>query len=411
MSLSKTVIWVEKHVITKTHSCYSLLQSFCHKAKNLYNHANYIVRNTFVTSNKWIRYAELDKLLRADEDYPDYKEMPTAQTAQQLLRLLDSNWKAFFSSIKDWKAHKDKYNGRPRLPKYLKKDRYQVLTLTNQNCKLKDGVLHFPRVFEGFTIKPQFVNKANFVSFQQVRLIPHKDRIVVELIYNISVDESKGNNNRFIGIDIGVNNLATICNNVGLPAFAINGRPLKSINQHYNKLISRYQEICKRMNARDYSNRMNKLTEKRNARIDSYLHKASRMIVNYCEQNQINTIVIGKNPEWKQNSKLSKRINQSFVQIPFTRFINMIQYKAEELGIAVILTEESYTSGTSFIDNEDPIKENYNKARRIKRGLFISNEDIAINADLNGAYQILKKVIPIKWDSGCALHPVVVSIS
>lgn len=410
MGTIKTVTRVEKHVIKETHSCYSLLQSFCHKAKNLYNHANYIVRNTFVKDNKWVRYAELDKLLRADENYPDYKEMPTAQAAQQILRLLDSNWKAFFASIKDWKAHKDKYNGRPKLPKYLKKDGCQVLLLTNQNCKLKDGVLCFPKVFEGFTIKPQFVNKANFVSFQQVRLISHKDRIVAELIYTIKVEESRGDNNRCIGIDIGVNNLAVICNNIGLPAFAINGRPLKSVNQHYNKLISHYREICKRMNDRDYSNRMNKLTEKRNARIDSYLHKASRMIVNYCEQNQINTIVIGNNPEWKQNSKLSKRVNQSFVQIPFARFIDMIQYKAEELGIAVILTEESYTSGTSFIDNEDPVKENYNKARRIKRGMFISNEGIAINSDLNGAYQILKKVIPIKRDSGCALHPVVVSI-
>ena len=411
MGVIKTVMRVEKHVVKETNLSYCLLQSFCHKAKNLYNHANYIVRNAFVMDNKWVRYAELDKLLRADEDYPDYKEMPTAQTAQQTLRLLDSNWKAFFASIRDWKAHKDKYNGRPRLPKYLKKDGYQILTLTNQNCKLKDGVLHFPKVFEGFTIKPQFVNKANFVSFQQVRLIPHKDRIVAELIYTINVNESKDNNNRCIGIDIGVNNLADVCNNVGLAAFVINGRPLKSINQHYNKLISHYREVCKRMNNRDYSKHMNKLTEKRNARIDSYLHKASRMIVNYCEQNQINTIVIGKNYGWKQNSKLSKQVNQSFVQIPFARFIEMVQYKAEEKGIAVILTEESYTSGTSFIDDELPTKEYYNKARRVHRGLFVSNKGVAINTDLNGAYQILKKVTPIKWGSGCALHPVVVSVS
>ena len=165
------------------------------------------------------------------------------------------------------------------------------------------------------------------------------------------------------------------------------------------------------MNSSDYSKRMDRLTEKRNAKIDDYLHKASRYIINYCLKHDIHTIVIGKNKEWKQNINLSKRVNQNFVQIPFARLIEMIQYKAEECGIAVILTEESYTSGTSFIDNELPTKENYNKSRRVYRGLFKSNSGTLINADLNGAYQIIKKVFPIKWDSGCALHPIVVNIA
>ena len=121
-------------------------------------------------------------------------------------------------------------------------------------------------------------------------------------------------------------------------------------------------------------------------------------------------IVIGQNKEWKQESPLGKVVNQSFVQIPFARFLQMIQYKAEEVGITVILTEESYTSGTSFLDGETATKANYNKARRVHRGLFISNQGVPINADLNGAYQILKKVVPIEWDRGWALHPVVVNI-
>ena len=156
---------------------------------------------------------------------------------------------------------------------------------------------------------------------------------------------------------------------------------------------------------------MDRLTEKRNQKIDDYMHKASRTIIEYCEKLDINTIVIGKNSEWKQNSKLSKRVNQHFIQIPFARFIQMIQYKAIEKGIAVILTEESYTSGTSFIDNEEPVKSNYNKARRVHRGLFVAENKVEINADLNGAYQIIKKVFPIKWDRGCALHPFVVNIA
>ena len=402
---------VEKHIIKSSDKYFSVLIDFCHKAKNLYNHANYLVRQTFTTDKKWIRYAELDKLLKADEEYPDYQNMPTAQSAQQILRLLDKNWKSFFASIKDWSAHKEKYSGRPKLPKYLKKNGNFLLIMTNQNCKLKDGKIHFPKVFQGFTLTPKFTEKESFKFFQQIRLIPKRNRIIAEIIYNIKVPEKKPDNQRYIGIDIGVGNLATVCNNTGEQAFIINGKPLKSINQYYNKTISHYREICKRMNSSDYSERMDRLTEKRNAKIDDYLHKASRYIINYCLKHDIHKIVIGKNKEWKQNINLSKRVNQNFVQIPFARLIEMIQYKAEECGIAVIMTEESYTSGTSFVDNEEPVKENYNKKRRVHRGLFISNCGIKINADLNGAYQILKKVFPIKWDRGCVLHPFVVNVT
>ena len=402
---------VEKRIIKSSNPFYDMLMEFCHRSKNIYNHANYLIRQEFISNGKWIRYAELDKILKSDKEYNDYAEMPTAQSAQQILRLIDKNWKSFFKSIKDWAKHKEKYLGRPKLPKYLKKNGSYLLVLTNQNCKIEDGYIHFPKVFNGFTIKPQFIERADYKSFQQVRIIPHKDKMTIELVYEINPCERKTDNGRYIGIDIGINNLATVANNIGKEAYIINGRPLKSINQFYNKQISHYREICKRMNGKDYSERMNRLTEKRNAKMDDYLHKASRKIINYCIDNKINTIVIGKNKEWKQEADIGKRANQSFVQIPFARFIEMIQYKAEEQGIAVTLTEESYTSGTSFIDNEQSVKESYNKARRIKRGLFKSNNGILINADLNGAYQIMKKVVPIKWDRGCALHPIVVNIA
>ena len=233
----------------------------------------------------------------------------------------------------------------------------------------------------------------------------------IELLKQFCIPKKKSDNQRYIGIDIGVDNLTTVCNNAGKKAFIINGKPLKSINHHYNKKISHYREIAKRMNNSDHSKRMDILTAKRNSKIDDYLHKASRYIIDYCLEYDICTIVIGKNKEWKQNVSLSKRTNQYFVQIPFARFIEMIEYKAEEYGIAVVTTEESYTSGTSFIDNEEPVKENYNKSRRVHRGMFVSNSGIAINADLNDAYQILKKVVPIKWDSGCVLHPFVVNVA
>ena len=168
------------------------------------------------------------------------------------------------------------------------------------------------------------------------------------------------------------------------------------------------------MNGRDYTNRMNRLTLKRNHKIDDYMHKASRYLIDYALENNFNTIVIGNNKNWKQESSMSKRVNQSFVGIPHMRFIEMVRYKAQNVGLKVILTEESYTSGTSFLDNEEPIRTNYDKSRRVQRGLFISNNGTKINADVNGAYQIMKKVFPkVNADGiqGVALHPIRVSVA
>lgn len=402
---------VEKHIINSSDRYFPLFMSFCHLSKNLYNHANYLVRNQFFEEGTWLRYNTLDKLLKQDTEYPDYKSMPTAQSAQQTLRLLDRNWKSFFKSIRDWSKHKDKYLGKPKPPKFLKKSCNYSLILTNQDCRIRANKIHFPKVFNGFTLSPKFINRNDYQSFHQVRFIPHKHRIVVEMIYSIGIPISESDNGRYIGIDIGVSNLATVSNNIGVTPFIINGKPVKSINQNYNKHVSHYKSVAKMMNNKDYTKKMDILTEKRNSQIVDYLHKASRKIINFCIENDIHTIVIGKNDGWKQSPRLSRRVNQHFVQLPFARLIEMIQYKAEEQGITVILTEESYTSGTSFIDNEAPTKENYDKSRRVRRGLFKSNSGTLINADLNAAYQIIKKVFPIEWDRGCALHPIVVNLA
>ena len=406
---------VEKHLIKQNNSFYPMFCDFAYKSKNLYNHANFLVRNEFVKNNKWLRYGEMDKILKADLEFDDYKQMPTAQSAQQTLRLLEKDWKSFFTAIKDWSKHKDKYLGRPKLPKYKAKNGKYILILTNQNVKLKDNILHFPKTFCGFSVKPQFVKNDKFVSFQQVRFVPNYKSFVVELVYNIEVpDTTLSNNERYLSVDIGLDNLATVVNNVGLKPIVINGKGLKSINKYYNKQISHYREVTKRMNNRDYTNRMDSLTRKRNHKIDDYMHKASKYLVDYALDNNFNTIVIGNNKGWKQESSMSKRVNQSFVGIPHMRFIQMVQYKAQNIGLNVILTEESYTSGTSFLDNEEPIKANYNKSRRVQRGLFVSNNAIKINADVNGAYQIMKKVFPkVNSDGieGVALHPIRVSVA
>ena len=348
---------VEKHVVNKTHPHYTMLCEFTHQTKNLYNYANYLVRKEFVESGKWLRYYELCKFLRQDRDYPDYTNMPAAKSAQQTLRLLDANWNSFFKSIKDWSKNKDKYSGRPKLPKYKPKDGQMVLFVTNQQVKQTGDVLTFPKSFRGFTIKPRCVTLGNFEKLNQVRIVPCNQIFCVEIVYSIAINDAPlHDNGRIMSIDLGLDNLATIVTNTGLQPIIVNGKGLKSTNQYFNKKKAHYQSIAKQVNDKNYTNRLYQLTRKRNFKIEDALHKISRFIVDTAVSNQITTVVIGNNRGWKQSISLGRKTNQSFVTIPHQKLIEKICYKAKLHGIRVIITEESYTSGTSFLDGESPTK-------------------------------------------------------
>ena len=404
---------MEYHRLKPSSPFYAMLREFCHRSKNLYNHGNFLIRQIFIEDGKWLRYGEVDRLLKVDKDYPDYREMPTAQTAQQTLRLLDKNWTSFFAAIKDWKAHPEKYKGQPKLPKYKAKEGYFPLVLTNQNCKLKDGVIRFPRTFQGFTVKAIFACQPEAV-FKQARFIPHGGEIDLELVYELPEVEEKADNGKYAAIDIGVDNLAALVWNTGERPVLLKGTPLKSVNQYYNKQIAKCRSICELMNGRHSSKRIARLTAKRNRKIVDYLHKASCKVIDLCAEQDVSVLVVGKNKGWKQEVNLGRKVNQSFVQLPFARFIQMLQYKAESIGMKVVLTEESYTSGTSFLDGEVPTKDHYDKSRRVYRGLFQANDGRKINADVNGAYQIMRKVFPnvnANGIEGVALRPAVVALS
>ena len=409
-----TVQQVEKHIVKKSHPHYSMFCEFTHLAKNLYNHANFLVRNEFAKTGAWLRYQKLDEMLRQDIDYPDYKNMMAAQSAQQTLRLLDDNWKSFFKAIKDWSRNKDKYTGKPKLPKYKPKDGKMVFILTNQQVRLRDDLLYFPKSFRGFTVKPRCVRLDNFKRINQIRIVPNNQIFCIEIVYSISVsDILLQDNGRYMSIDLGLDNLATVVTNIGLNPVIVNGKGLKSNNQYYNKKNAHYQKVAKQMNDKSYTNRLCSLTQKRNFKIEDSLHKISKFIVTSALSNDIHTIVVGNNKDWKRDISLGKRVNQSFVTIPHQKLIEKIIYKARNVGINVILTEESYTSGTSFLDEEAPKKEFYDKKRRMHRGLFASNQGISINADVNAAYQIMKKVFPNVFTDGiegAVLHPVRVNI-
>lgn len=398
----------ERHIVKYNNPYYRLLDEYCFMSKNLYNFANYHIRQEFIKNKKVVPYGKLDKLMKIENEGFDYRNMPSSQASQQCLKILSDMWKSFFSANKDYKKNPNKYLGRPKLPNYKKKNGRNLLVFTNQVVKIKDGYLAFPKKMKGFKIKTKLE------KFQQVRILPRYKHFIVEVVYRVDKVEPKKDNGLYIGIDLGINNFATVGSN--LPSFKpiiINGKSIKSFNKYYNKLSSRYKEISKRMNNLDYTNRLNRLTIKRNNKVSDYIHKASKSIIDYALSYGINTIIIGNNKNWKQKSKMSKKVNQSFVGIPHKQFIDKIVYKAESVGLNVIITEESYTSGTSFLDEEEPIKKFYNKSRRIFRGLFISNNGIKINSDLNGAYQIIKKVVPKVFDNGIegvGLHPIKVDI-
>lgn len=399
---------VEQHNIKKNNKSFNIIDSLCFSSKNLYNYANYIIRQEFINNNKWIRDNELDKLLQQHETY---KELGS-QASQKTLQLLDKNWKSFFVAIKDWNKHPDKYLNRPRLPKYKDKNGRSALILKNIQCSIIDGYLKFswkPLKHLNGLFRTKVKGK-----LLQVRFVPHKSHYTMEIVYETEVPECNLESSRIIGIDLGVDNFATVSNNAGLQPFIVNGRIIKSMNQYYNKKKAELQSELMLNNKKHWSNRLQQLTDKRNNKIQYFIHKASKYIVDWCVLYEIDTVIIGRNKLWKQDSKMSKKVNQEFISIPFEVFIRTLKYKCENNGIRFIETEESYTSGTSFLDGELPIKENYDKSRRIKRGLFKSAKNIIINADLNGSYQIMKKVFPDVFANGiegAGLHPIRVNLN
>ena len=376
---------VEQHIIKKSNSLFKELDVMCFLSKNLYNQALYRVRQYYFDNKKYLSYVNNVNNL-TNENNVDYISLPR-KVSQWVCKQVDLNFKSFFSSLKS-----KKINHKVRIPQYLDKNGRNILTFTNQAIsykELKNGYLKL----SGCKNKIKVLHN----NIQQVRVIPQANRYVVEIIYTVPDTEVKTNTN-YVGIDLGLNNLATIGGNTITPII-INGKPLKSINQFYNKKLSKLksrQDLCKNKNVN--KKKIQTLTNKRNNKIKDYLHKASRILVNHLVSNDISTIVIGHNKEWKQDINIGKKNNQKFVQIPFNTLIHMITYKSQLKGIKVIQREESYTSKCSFLDNEEICKHEKYKGNRIKRGLYKSQTGRLINADLNGALNILKKEISNAFD-------------
>ena len=372
----------EQHLIKKNHKFFKELDEISFRSKNLYNQALFRVRQFYFENNSYLAYRKLYQIL-SSEDQSDFRALP-AKVSDVILQLVDQNFKSFFGGLKSKKVKK------ARIPKYLDKVKgRQVVTYTVQALSkplLKQGLVKL----SGTNIV--FKTKVNPESVKQVRVVPKGNHYVLEVVYEVRTKELLQDNNRYCAIDLGINNLATVGSNC-IKSFIINGKPLKSINQYFNKEKARLQSQLTREQKTYTSKKLQTISLIRKNKINDYLHKASRYIINHLVSNNVNTLVIGYNPEWKQEINIGKVNNQKFVSIPHQRFIQMLTYKAELVGINVIVNEESYTSKTSFLDSEPVQKHSTYAGRRIKRGLFRSSSGKIINADLNGALNILRKVV------------------
>lgn len=395
---------VEQHIISRNSPFFKECDFLCLKSKELYNSCLYAVRQAYINDKLNLLY-ELHSLMK---DTSQYKALP-AKVSSTVLLMVQHNFKSYFKAIAEFHKNPSKFLGRPKLPGYLDVDkgRYFV-SYTNQALSKKV----FKKSGKILLSKTEIEFKTNIKNFELincVRVVPRNDQYVIEVIYTTPDTKPLVCNNRFVGIDLGVSNLMTVVSNdVDVTPIIINGKPLKSINQFYNKRLAQMTSILETRNNKKTSRRTTKLTNKRKLKVDNYLHKASKAVISHCQKNNINTIVIGKNDNWKQDASMSKKSNQGFINIPHSRLIEMISYKSEIAGISVILQEESYTSKASFLnlDNIPTYKKGVSNEQefsgyRQSRGIYkIKGDKTLINADVNGAYNILRKAIPNVFANG-----------
>lgn len=398
---------VERTVIKRNDHRYAVIDAAAFAAKNLYNLALYEMRQAFFQNGLYLSLAEVYHRVKQTEAY---QALPR-KVSNDVLRQLDKIWRSFQAAMKAWDEHPEKFTGRPQLPKYKHKTEGRFLLTYDKQAISKKALKRGMLAPSGLDIEVPTKQQ----TVKQARIVPRIGFYVVEVVYEKAVKQAEVNPAYYAGIDIGINNLAALTSNKPhFQAVIINGRPVKSINQFYNK---RRAELQSKLGHTGTTMRMERLTTKRNRRIDHYLHTASKRIIDLLVKEGIGTLVIGKNDGWKQDINLGRRTNQNFVQIPHARFIDMLTYKAELAGITVIITEESYTSKASFLDH-DPIPEytsNENKehtfsGKRVKRGLYRAANGRYINADSNGSYNIIRKVAPdvfmAEGVEDVAVHPV-----
>ena len=376
---------------------YLSLRKLSHIAKNLTNEAIYNVRQYYFNEGKYLNYEKNYVLLKSSDNY----KMLNSNMAQQILKEVDGSFKAFFGLLK--LAKKGKYSFKDiKLPHYLPKDSYTTLVIGFVRISDNKLIIPYSNQFRkankiiSINLPPILADK----KIKEIRIMPKANARYFEVQYTYEVKEVQSNLNKdnALAIDLGINNLCTCITSTG-KSFIIDGRRLKSINQWYNKQNSYYQSIKDKQNINvKQTHKQYCLTNKRNRCVSDYLSKASRLIINYCLNNDIGNIVVGYNETFQKDVTLGKLTNQSFVEIPYGRLRDKLEYLCILYGINYIKQEESYTSKASFFDRDDiPVynadnpKDYSFSGTRVKRGLYKTKNNKYLNADINGALNILKK--------------------
>ena len=373
---------------------FSRLRSMCRTAKNLYNQAVYLIRQEYEATGAYLNYYAMDRRMKTVtnlEGAINYRLLK-AGVSQQILRRLDKNYVAYFRALKTWKAAPEAFRGMPRPPKFLKDT--ANLIFDAQRFRVKDGRVFLEKNLSFALPRPLLSRK-----IQQLEVIPRHDHFDAVFVY----EDGQTNAARVVsdvamGVDLGIDNLAACVTTTG-KSLIVNGKPLKSINQCYNKQKARLQAQTERRQHVKWSARLERLTDRRNRRVNDYLHKASRLIVEFARREQVGQVIVGNVAKSMNGVNLGKATNQKFTHLPLGQLIDLLRYKLEAHGISLTVTDESYTSKASFVDN-DALPEKYEagktypfSGRRVKRGLYRTAAGVLMNADLNGAYNIIRKVV------------------
>lgn len=376
---------------------YLILKELSHTAKNLANQAIYNVRQYYFTEGEYLNYQKNYALLKDSENY----KILNSNMAQQILKEVDGSFKSFFGLLK--LAKKGKYAFKDcKLPHYLPKNGYTTLVIGFVRLKGNKLIIPFSNSFKKthepveITIPPILLDK----KVKEIRIIPKANARFFEIQYTYKAEciQRNLNKNNALAIDLGINNLATCVTNTG-KSFIIDGRRLKSINQWFNKENARLQSIKDKQHfGKRTTNRQKAIARDRNNKVNDYMSKAARIIINYCITNDIGTLVVGYNETFQRGSNLGKQTDQNFVSIPYGKLREKLEYLCELNGMVFVKQEESYTSKASFWDKDNiPVYNADNpqayafSGNRIHRGLYKTKNGITFNADVNGALNILRK--------------------
>ncbi|WP_390197961.1 RNA-guided endonuclease InsQ/TnpB family protein [Vibrio olivae] len=392
---------VDRHIIKDNR-----FEDICLKSGLLYNYVLYLVRQG-IFNKEYLKEYDLSTKLGRENQF-DFRQLP-ASVSQQVVGQVFKSVNSWIKLKSDFDRNPDKYNNhRPHLPKYKEGKKQNMVVFTTFSCRVKDdGYIHFVKN----VIEPIKTNVKKD-ELKQVRIVPQATCYVVEVIYERKETDLNLDKDNFLSIDLGLNNLCSCISNVGIKPFIINGKVIKSLNRWYNKKKARLMSY---VGDNGTSRRIRRISLYRNCWIDDKMHKISKYIVNFCVSNNIGRIIIGLNKEWKQEINIGRRNNQHFVSIPHSKLIDKIMYKAKLLGIEVVTHEESYTSKIDHLAFEEMKYQDNYLGKRKRRGLFQSSIGKLINADINGAIGIARKVVGDSCintivSSGFAFNPIRLNI-